>query len=435
MSFGFSELGQKTVLALAVKALAIGVLFLLNIIVSRTLGVDEAGMFFLVQTVVMIAVAISRLGFDNVIVKVFSRYHSKGESWRIWALYKNVLATIFVSSSVIAIIIFALRVLIGSAIFSNELLEVVLVVAAPCIILLNIITYHAFCFQGLKFIFERVVFESLAHSSVFLLAILLLKPTTALELFTVYLYALLATLIVAMLRWFNVARLNINLSCYTLHNSYKADFLSALASAKIMLSVVVTTQIVHWSSVIIIGIYSAPSDVAIFFASLKTASLISFVLVAINAAAAPTFAALYGHGDITSIDRLALRISRATFLFTAPLLTLVMLWADEIILLFGSDFIEGGDVLRVLALGQFVNAATGPVGYILQMTDGEAAMRKGVLVGAVVAIIGGLTLIPLYGILGAAIVTTCAVTTQNLLCVWFVRQSLGFNALYLWRKI
>ena len=38
-------------------------------------------------------------------------------------------------------------------------------------------------------------------------------------------------------------------------------------------------------------------------------------------------------------------------------------------------------------------------------------------------------IIPLYGIMGAAIATACGVELQNLLCVWQVRRVLGFNIL------
>ncbi|MEA3643989.1 MAG: polysaccharide biosynthesis C-terminal domain-containing protein [Lamprobacter sp.] len=88
-------------------------------------------------------------------------------------------------------------------------------------------------------------------------------------------------------------------------------------------------------------------------------------------------------------------------------------------------------MLRILALEQLVNVATGSVGYLLSMTGHERLLRNNVLAAAVVALDGALVLIPAFGLIGTAVATATGIAIQNLLCVWQVRRVLGFKMMLL----
>ena len=89
--------------------------------------------------------------------------------------------------------------------------------------------------------------------------------------------------------------------------------------------------------------------------------------------------------------------------------------------------VKGAELLQVLVLGQFVNAATGSVGFLLAMTGNERSMRKAMLIAGILAIFMSFLLVPLYGVMGAAISTALAVAFQNLLAAWYVSKRLRFN--------
>ncbi|WP_297185886.1 polysaccharide biosynthesis C-terminal domain-containing protein [uncultured Porticoccus sp.] len=91
----------------------------------------------------------------------------------------------------------------------------------------------------------------------------------------------------------------------------------------------------------------------------------------------------------------------------------------------------GLPALMILAVGQFIGTA---VGSLLSMTT-SSQLRWIVFIGAVLGVSLGVLLIPGYGLIGAAIETSVAVASKNLLCVYQVNQLLGFNTLAIWRKI
>ena len=91
-------------------------------------------------------------------------------------------------------------------------------------------------------------------------------------------------------------------------------------------------------------------------------------------------------------------------------------------------------LLRVLVLGQFVNVITGSVGYILQMTGYEKVVRNNVCISTAIMLAGGGLFIPLFGITGAAWVTSISIAIQNLLCVYHVKKTFGFNTLNIFSR-
>ena len=91
----------------------------------------------------------------------------------------------------------------------------------------------------------------------------------------------------------------------------------------------------------------------------------------------------------------------------------------------GPEFLAGSALLVVLALGQFVNVATGSVGYLLMMTGHEKLMRNSVAIAAALNLALNLTLVPVAGAMGAAIATAISLATLNLVATYYVWSHLG----------
>jgi O-antigen/teichoic acid export membrane protein len=213
----------------------------------------------------------------------------------------------------------------------------------------------------------------------------------------------------------------------------RVDKHAILASCLPLLVVAGFTQAVSWSSQLMLGVWSTSADVAVFNAAQRTAMLTSFVLIAVNTIAAPKFAAMYRTEQHDALRRLARQATAMMVLFSLLPLSAMLLFPGEILLLFGPEFSDGATSLRVLALGQFVNVATGSVGYLLAMTGNERLLRNNVMVAAGLSVGMGVVLIPLYGLVGGAIATSAGVALHNLLGVRQVRRVLGFNTLAIWR--
>ncbi|HOO47262.1 MAG TPA: polysaccharide biosynthesis C-terminal domain-containing protein, partial [Deltaproteobacteria bacterium] len=82
-------------------------------------------------------------------------------------------------------------------------------------------------------------------------------------------------------------------------------------------------------------------------------------------------------------------------------------------------------VLIILALGQFVVLATGPVAALLMMTGYEKFHRNTTALSAALNVVLNFTLIPRYGGEGAAFATAVSLSVKNVLAVLHVRKRLN----------
>ena len=101
--------------------------------------------------------------------------------------------------------------------------------------------------------------------------------------------------------------------------------------------------------------------------------------------------------------------------------------------IFGDGFEEGKNILRILVIAQFIIVLTGSVSLLLSMTGHEKDLKNCALLSGICSIILSLILIPFYGVIGAALATTAAISIQNFMGVYWVKERLGFNTLSIWR--
>jgi O-antigen/teichoic acid export membrane protein len=103
-----------------------------------------------------------------------------------------------------------------------------------------------------------------------------------------------------------------------------------------------------------------------------------------------------------------------------------VLFPGQILRLYSPEFAGGGALLAILAVGQFVNVATGSVQMLLMMTDQEDWIMRTTVLSAALALFLNIALIPRWGPKGAAIATSVVWIVQNLLVLVTVRWKLGF---------
>ncbi len=183
-------------------------------------------------------------------------------------------------------------------------------------------------------------------------------------------------------------------------------------------------MLLNWAPTFFLGIWGTKADVGVFGAAWRTAMLTSFILVSVNSIVAPKFAALYSQGDMVGLASTARKSAMMMTLFAAPILLLFVVAPEFVMRIFGKGFESGGLLLTILAIGQFVNVATGSVGYLLIMCGRERLMRNNTLVVGVFSVGMNLVFIPLFGALGAAVAGALSLAIFNLGAFYLVWKSL-----------
>ncbi len=180
---------------------------------------------------------------------------------------------------------------------------------------------------------------------------------------------------------------------------------------------------------LIVGLTLSAAQTGVYAAVARAASLVSFVLYAVNAVTAPRIAPLYRAGDRAGLQRLVSLATALSLTLALGMALGMIAFAGPLLHLFGAEFVHGREALIILTLGHFANAASGPVNELLHLTVHQRASGAIALGGVALSVALNVALIPRWGIEGAAVATALAMVAQNATLYVFVRRQLGINTL------
>jgi O-antigen/teichoic acid export membrane protein len=163
------------------------------------------------------------------------------------------------------------------------------------------------------------------------------------------------------------------------------------------------SQLLFWTDLFVLTRYASQVEVGIYSAALRAGQVIVLFLTSVSLMFSPYVADLHNRGETDRLDRLFKTLTRWTIAATMPLFLLLSVAPEEVLRIFGSRFSEGQAALLILIAGQFINIATGSVGFVLIMV-GRTGWDLVVYAGSLALNLGlAFWLCPRYGMEGAAI--------------------------------
>ncbi len=182
------------------------------------------------------------------------------------------------------------------------------------------------------------------------------------------------------------------------------------------------------SDIVLLGVYVDPDHVGIYFAATRIVNLITFIYFAVAALAVPKFAELHAKGDRAGLQSFVHAIIQWIFWPTLAVAAFILLFGKVALGLFGEGFSAGYPLLAILMLGFIARASTGPIEYLLNMTNNQNVTACAYGGAAVLNIALNLILIPHYGLEGAAAATAVSLIFASIWLFIAVRRRLGISA-------
>jgi len=178
--------------------------------------------------------------------------------------------------------------------------------------------------------------------------------------------------------------------------------------------------------IVMLGIFRPIEEVGIYKTVTHGATLVVFVLAAVNIAIGPQVARLWAQGNKHQLQKMVTASTRVIAIGTLLFASILFFGAEFFLAyFFGEEFVAGATTLRILCLGQIVNGLAGSVGLILNMTGHEKQSAHAVYIAAMVNVALNLLLIPQIGINGAAIATAVSLSTTNIILILWVKKYTG----------
>lgn len=396
------------------KVVGVALAFFINLTITKSFSIDDAGSIFYFLSICLILQPVISCGLYSTITR---RVAISDNSENISLLFYSALV---MTVSVIVIMFF---LIITLKIFNIiDSIEIYFLIILYCFFYV-VYTILAHFFQGKGLVVKAMIIINVIQN------VFLLVFTNVYSIYTVrgmiwlYVFAAIFCMIISISLFRNEFG---NIKCVIKFKFINDLFIDSLP---ILLSTIISV-LISYMSIYVLGFFATTEEVAIFSVSLKLAILINFVLQVLNRIYSSKIA-IY-NDDYLGLQKVVTELTRTLFLFSFPASLVVFIFSENLLNIFGAEYISGSLVLKVLCIGQFIIGCTGGVGTILNMTGYQNEFLKCSIISLFVSFLSSIILINIYGVMGGAISMSLSIITLNICASYKIWTKLNVNVIKLW---
>ena len=425
-----AQLFRGGVGSLSVKLASVLLGFVLAVILARTLGPEQYGVYGFVLTLVTLIAIPAQVGLPHLVV----RETAKAGASQDWALMRGIWRW---ATRYVAVTSLVLLLVVGAGLYFagqnlSEARYQALIIALPLIPLIALGNIRGAALRGLRRVVLGQLPEKVIRTAVLILLALAFltwgvgagyefTANTALGLYVAA--AAVAFLMGAWLLW--RARPE-----GVVHEPTRRTEGREWQRAVLPLALISGVQVLNSHvDVLFLGLLRSDEEVGLYRVVIQLGNLVIFGLTAINMVLHPHISRLHQQGNRETLQRMVTNSARVILLLALPPVVLFVFFGEWVLILaFGQDYTSAHVALAILALGQLVNAGMGSVGALLNMTGHERDTMRGMLMALALNVALNLLLIPLFGIEGAALATAMTFATWNVFLWRLVWKRLGIKS-------
>jgi O-antigen/teichoic acid export membrane protein len=182
----------------------------------------------------------------------------------------------------------------------------------------------------------------------------------------------------------------------------------------------ITSLGLKFLDMIMIGHYKSDSDVGVYSIAAFIATIIETPLNSLERIANPKIANHLAEKNYSEVKSIYFQSSKYLTLIGAWLMLMICVNVKDLLLLLPNDYSEGITVTIIMSFGAFINMCSGVNYPILFNSDKYYFGSIFIAIMLIVTIVLNVILIPIYGIMGAAISAAVATVVYNLLKYLFI---------------
>lgn len=415
--------GRAALNAFAVRMMSAGIAYLSQVLLARWMGASDYGVFVWVWIWVLILGGLSSLGMNITLIRFVPEYEEQGRRDLLrGVLIGSRVVTFFISAGVAALGITGL--LLAGDLLSNQYV-LPLYLALFCLPAYTLTDLQDGVGRGKSWINLALVPPYIVRPLLILAGMVLARayglPMTAA---TAAGCAIAATWLTSLIQLVLIER-SLGRTLPAGPRTYDAG--TWVRTSAPIWFITACELLIQNTDVLVLSRYLSASEVGIYFAALKTISLIAFVHYAVGSAIAGRLSTLNARGDR---EQLAATIrDGANWTFWPSLLgaVLLLLAGKPLLSLFGPEFTEGYPAMFVLVVGLLFRASVGPAEYVLRMLGQQTACAAVLGATALLNIILNLVLVPKFGMVGAATATSLSLVAATCAFLAVAQRRLGID--------
>lgn len=188
------------------------------------------------------------------------------------------------------------------------------------------------------------------------------------------------------------------------------------------------SSVFGYADTIIIGLYMQPADVGIYRIAFQLTAFATFITAALQSVLYPKISYWHANGQISLIEKSISRSITYGLFFAIPVCVGGWLLGDKMLFYFyGASFETGYYALIILFLVQIANVFMFQIVSALSAINRPKDNFKSTSIASVINIGLNLLLIPVIGIIGAAVATLFTMTINSILGGYFLKKEVSLD--------
>lgn len=387
-----------------------------QVLLGRFLGVNDYGHFNLALSVVNIAQAFAIIGLSGGIARFIPFYLKKGEMEMVKSTIRFSLRFVLTASLSIGVILFLFSKPLAVRIFhdqSSHFMLKVFLLGLPLVVLPSVsqAIIRSFKATGYKLLIYDTGMK-IVRIVIFVPSILMGNVVwgAVLSYFGGLFFALFASLAV------------IRRKLFPRYREYRTvPIAKKLLSFSWPLGLTSLTSLAETrSDFLFIGYFLTSKEVGLYAPALVIAQMFAYVSRSFEFIFLPVVSEFYARENKTQLALVFKSVTKWMFIILLLGLLLITAFPKEIIvLLYGKDYSSGWTALVILAVGFAVGSSLNLAGNVLVAAGHTRLSLASEVIAAIAAVVLDIVLIPMYGIVGAAIASCAALILRGLSSFFF----------------
>ncbi len=398
--------------------------YLTRVAIVRLYGIGDYGLFSLGNAIVGIAIIISLLGMNQVLVRFISIYIGKKSTERIKPVTATSIKLTIPLSIVLSLVIILFSKEISFVLFNEPSLYPIMWTFALLIPLSVVFSNLTAILRGFQLMKYKVYTEDIIKSSITISLVVTLSLSTLGIVGAVYAY-IIGFVFAIVLAIFFIRKSVPDLFTNILKTPLSKEIV--FFSVPLVLASYIKL-ILSWTDTVMLGFLKTSYDVGLYNTALPTAGLLMAFLFSFRYVFMPVMSELYGKKDREGLSSLYNSMSKWIFSITLPLFLLMLLFPDNILsILFGQEAANASIPFAILSAGYFIFTVTGlsqPMIIVIGKTKLNMIMLS---ISSIANLALNILLIPMFGITGAALATSSSLLLLSSLGTLFCYRHTGLH--------
>ncbi len=406
---------QKAFNALFSRGIGLFLQLGLTVILGRLLGAAGMGVFSLYTSWMMMFASFANMGMPNYVLRKVSVLEDKQERGLAISFTTRVIQRLLVSGGLLTVLVLAITAFIDTT--ADEVdMQWVLILSALSAVAFMIIKVLAEALKGIRQVNLGLVTETalVPLGALLVLGVLYAYDWDISAQGYLVLHLVLLILTTLFMLW-------MLLRFRTEIKNAQGNQLPQLTDRS-LLSFWGIGLLNMWfmnMPIILLPQFATAEEIGIYGVAFRLIALASIILVTLASLFGPRFARDFANNDAEALKQGLRQSQMLSILIFIPMLLVFTLFAEPVLGIFGEEFKAGKEILWILVIGQTLNAATGLVGFMMNMIHKEKQEFYIHLITTVMLMVLIFILGNEYGVTGVALAYAMVIVIKNLTSLIF----------------